>query len=596
MSKTKEERIKELQDQLKVKKDKLSSLPKQAQIKNMQISLLGKEASNPSTTSEDPKNISVEKSKAKAAKSAEKSQRQTQLDDILKDQMPQLKNEIRALENEIRALKSTPETEENKLETTLKTGVTENIKKQKMAKLTKKDIFRMVENSEPTKITKKEILENIQKTLLKEGMDDNLRRKIERGETDYSEHLDPETIRRISNDIISDVTRNFEAKTGRRVNLQNATRVLFDSLSNVLQKEVANKRELENLAIKLVSEEYNVPVGSVDFKAEITGHPQLGGREITKTGLKMNKGTKRPPEGKTEEELKPNVTKRRLINAMIHGAARKGQNLFHLASDELNRIDPDLVSGYGNIMASNDFIYWALDDDTIKREGQSGTHAGQVRVYPHGKPPAAGKKPLIEAEGMTFPFLLHELTKGVIELITTWGREQDKETRDYVEDKTDNLESETMDIRLGSRIWEKFLDILDVDHLAYKAEILQKISQLPATEFSELINNLMNDDPEAIENLKDIVFGVIREKNEEAVEQAFSEYRDDDDDDKPETVGGDDDEDPILKSLITKKEENVDNPETWSKRDLEDARDEALDSGDYKAVAYLQSILDKKFG
>ena len=591
MAKTKEERIRDLEMLLDAKRVKLQNLPKQVQIKNQQASLLGKEAANPATTSDDPQNISVERAKTKQAKNAEKDKVKVQIQDIQKDQIPSLKKEIEDLEKELNTLKSTPE-EVNKPET----GNKENVK-EAMAKLTKNDILRMVENEEPARITKRELVESITRTLLKEGMNDDLRRKIERGETDYSEHLDPETIRSMSDDIIDNVARNFEAKTGRRVNLDNASRTLSQSLMSTLQIEASNKRELERLAVKLVSEEYGVPEGSVDFKAEITGHPQLGGRSIQKTGLKMEKGTKSVPEGKTTEELKPNVTKRRFINAMIHGAARKGQNLFHLASNELNRINPSLVQEYGKIMASNDFLYWALDDESIKREGQSGTHAGQVRVYPHGKPPAAGKKPLIEAEGMTFPFLLHELTKGVIELITQWGRESDKSIRDYVEDKTDNLESETMDIRLGAKIWEKFLDILDIDHLAYKAEILQRMSQLPATEFSALINGLMKDDPDAIESMKEIVFSIIREKNEQEVEQAFKKYRDEDEekgDTKEKTE--DDDEDPILKGLISKKEENVDNPETWTKRRLENERDEALDNGDYKAVAYLQSILDKKFG
>jgi hypothetical protein len=38
----------------------------------------------------------------------------------------------------------------------------------------------------------------------------------------------------------------------------------------------------------------------------------------------------------------------------------------------------------------------------------------------------------------------------------------------------------------------------------------------------------------------------------------------------------------------------ADNPENWSKRDLEDARDEALDNEDYKLVAYYQTLIDRK--
>jgi hypothetical protein len=285
---------------------------------------------------------------------------------------------------------------------------TENI----MAKLTKKDILKMVESSEPARMTKRELVESVtNRLLLSEDMNDDLRRKIERGEHDYSEHIDPETVKRMSDEIVRAAKENIESRGGR-ANLEGAQELMSRGLMGALQKEARHKRELEQLAIKLVSEEYGVPQDAVDFEAKITGHPQLGGEEIRKTGLKMRKGDKRPPQGKTAEELKPNVTKRRLMNAMMHGAARKGQNLFHMASDDLRRIDPSLAQDYSKLMAGNDFMYWALSDDTIAQESESGVHAGQVKVS------LAGPKPKIIAQGMTFPFLLHELTKGVLELIS----------------------------------------------------------------------------------------------------------------------------------------------------------------------------------
>ena len=58
---------------------------------------------------------------------------------------------------------------------------------------------------------------------------------------------------------------------------------------------------------------------------------------------------------------------------------------------------------------------------------------------------------------------------------------------------------------------------------------------------------------------------------------------------------GPEEEDDLLKQLLGGKDEpGDDNPENWSVRELEDARDEALDTRDYKAVAYLQTILDSK--
>ena len=467
---------------------------------------------------------------------------------------------------------------------------TENI----MAKLTKKDILKMVESSEPARMTKRELIESISNRILTEDMDDDLRRKIESGEHDYSEHIDPETVKRMSDEIVRDAKANIESRGGR-ADLGGAQELMSRGLMGALQKEMRHKRELEQLAIKLVSEEYGVPEDAVDFEATITGHPQLGGQEIRKTGLKMRKGDKRPPQGKTAEELKPNVTKRRLMNAMMHGAARKGQNLFHMASDELRRIDPSLSQDYSKLMAGNDFMYWALSDDTIAQESESGTHAGQVRVD------LSGPKPKIIAQGMTFPFLLHELTKGVLELISLHGLDADKETRDYVLDKTDNLESEPMDIRLGVKIWEKLLETMDVDALPYKAQIFTRLSELSPSQFNNIINGLLNGSEQAKEEIRDIVYDVIRENNEDDVEQAMKQFRDPEEGpeggtETPEGPEGPDDDDELTK-LLGKKggQEEVDDPRTWSKRELEDARDEALDNGDYKAVAFYQTLLDEKY-
>jgi hypothetical protein len=469
---------------------------------------------------------------------------------------------------------------------------TENI----MAKLTKKDILKMVESSEPARMTKRELVESVtNRLLLSEDMNDDLRRKIERGEHDYSEHIDPETVKRMSDEIVRAAKENIESRGGR-ANLEGAQELMSRGLMGALQKEARHKRELEQLAIKLVSEEYGVPEDAVDFEATITGHPQMpGGQEIRKTGLKMRKGDKRPPQGKTAEELKPNVTKRRLMNAMMHGAARKGQNLFHMASDDLRRIDPSLAQDYSKLMAGNDFMYWALSDDTIAQESESGVHAGQVKVS------LAGPKPKIIAQGMTFPFLLHELTKGVLELISLHGLDVDKETRDYVLDKTDNLESEPMDIRLGVKIWEKLLETMDVDALPYKAQIFTRMSELSPSEFNNIVNGLLNDSEQAKEKVREIVYDVIRENNEDDVEQAMKQFREPEgpspDDEGPVAPEGPDDEDDELAKLLGKKggEEEVDDPRTWSKRELENARDEALDNEDYKMVAFYQTILDEKY-
>jgi len=470
-------------------------------------------------------------------------------------------------------------------------------KEQKMAKVSKEQILRMVESNEPARMKKRELIESISNLILKEDMNDDIRRKIESGENDYSEHLDADTVKRMADSIMNDVRANLQARMGRgNANMDQASRVLAQGLMGALPKEMRHKRELEQLAVQLVRQEYDVPEDVVDFEAHITGHPEMGGEPIRKTGLKLRRGNKRPPQGKTEQELKPNVTKRRLMNAMMHGAARKGQNLFHMAQDQLNRIDPSLVQDYSKLMAGNDFMYWGLDDQTIANESEGGTHAGQVRVD------LSGPRPKVIAHGMTFPFLLHELTKGILELMSLHGLDADKETRDYVLDKTDNLEAEPWDIRLGPKIWEKFLEALDVDDLPMKSHIFNRLATLPPAEFNSIVHGLLNDQEQAKNAVRELAEEVRRELNQEEVDSALGQFSDEGSaEEHPDGPQEDDDEDPVLKGLLGNKgeepqgEEEYDDPENWSKRELEQEIDAALDDGDYDTVRRLSDILNRKY-
>lgn len=471
-------------------------------------------------------------------------------------------------------------------------------KEQKMVRITKNQILRMVEFNEPARMKKRELIESISNLILKEDMNDDIRRKIESGENDYSKHLDADTVKRMADSIMNDVRANLQSKMGiNNVNIDQAKTALTQGLIGSLHKEMRHKRKLEQLAVQLVRQEYDIPEDAVDFEVHITGHPEMGGEPIRKEVLKMRKGNKRPPQGKTEQELKPNVTKRRLMNAMMHGAARKGQNLFYMAQDQLNRIDPTLVQDYSKLMAGNDFMYWALDDQTIAEESESGVHAGQVRVD------ISGPKPKIIAHGMTFPFLLHELTKGVLELISLHGLDVDKEIRNYVLDKTDNLESEPWDIRLGPKIWEKFLETLDVDDLPIKSHIFNRLVTLPPAEFNSIIHGLLNNLDQAKNAVRDLADEVRRELNQEEVDTALGQFSDEGGSEEGEIPEEEDEEDPLLKSLLDDKDEpqddeekeSYDDPETWSKKQLEQEIDAALDRGDFDSVRMLSDILNRKY-
>ena len=448
--------------------------------------------------------------------------------------------------------------------------------------LSESEIISIIKDNQNPRMTKKDLVEEIKNQILSEAdMNDNVRRKFESGENDFSEHLDPDTVRRISQEVFGDVQRNVREKTGRdRVGMQDVQMLLGASLMEAIQKEQRiGIDRLEALAVRMIREQFNVPEDAVDFDAQITGLPQLGGTEIRKGNIQYEKGNKRPPQDKNEEELKPEVTRRRLTNAMMHGAARKSQNLHHVA-DEIRERDPSLSRDYGNIMAANDYMYWGMSDDDIREQGRSGVHAGNVRVE------LSGEKPKIIAQGIVFPILLHELAKGVMELMSLWSLPKDKNVRDYVTDKTDHLDAETNDIRLGQYIWSKFVEQIPVDNQEVISLTFNKLQLLTTNEFNSVMSGLANDSEEAKSTVRELANEAIEEIRQEEYEEAIGQYSDDD---------PSDDEDDVLDQEPPTDEPVEDEGEvdysTWSKSELESAIDDALDAGDFDLVSTLSQYL-----
>jgi len=494
--------------------------------------------------------------------------------------------EISELTQEIGLLKKTPEeTPEENIEKSQTT--TENINR-KMAKLTKNNILRMVEQSEPARMTKRDLIESIQRRLMTEDVSDDVLGQLDSGEHSYKGHLNPETVKNISREMINKVSSDLSNKMGgARPSLRLATNALQQGLMGAIQKEEGHRRELERLAVKMVKEEYDIPEGMIDFDVEITGENPVSVGDIP-----LRKVSKPIPQGKTEEELKPKITKRKLENALIQGAGRAGQNMFYQVSDELNRINPGLVQDYAKLMSANNFMYWALNDEQIM--DASGQKAGEFKIS------FREETPKITAKGMTFSLLLHELSKAVVEYLSVDSQDPDRSVRDYVKGQTDNLEEETWDIRLGHIVWEKLLESLDVDALSYKANILTAIFDLPEAQFNKVVEGMLNGDRESLEVIQDIAYDIIQMKNQDAVEDALSQFRDKDkeEDEDGDTLAGDEkeEEDDFLKNILSKQEkEDPSDPMSWDYRKLESERDVALDNGDYKKVAFIQTVIDQKF-
>jgi hypothetical protein len=275
--------------------------------------------------------------------------------------------------------------------------------------------------------------------------------------------------------------------------------------------ESKHKKELEKLAEKMIRQEYDMSEDVVEIKATLS--PKV-----------MLEGTKKHPKPKSNdfqfenhEEMvnaKDEVYKRRFLNAMIQGAAKKTNHMFHMVDEELTNMDPRLLNRYSKVMSAADYMYYVIPNM------DNGTSGGVVKVtFPTPENPKA----VIEAEAMVFPVLIHELVKGVMELLSAHGLPKDKKLGDYAVDKADFLAAEPWDMRIGPALWDRFTDCIDADDFNLKHHLYMELASMPVKEFNENIREILAGTNKGKKIVKEIMDGVKKELKEEEFNNAIEE-------------------------------------------------------------------------
>ena len=338
-------------------------------------------------------------------------------------------------------------------------------------------------------------------------------------EQHYSEKLASKRFK----DLVAKVKRYWGVEV---VNPRMAMEVM-QLLRQAMMIEKDHTEALEQLAIDLVREEFDIPEDQVDMEAKLV-QGQISGE-----GMQQKpKENPEMPELESEEDydrLNSEVQKRRMLNAIMQGAAKKGHYMFHMVEDELSNIDPRLIGIYGKLMSMTDLTYWMIPS---MAGGGSGDDSGGMkggREYLD----LSGDKPKIVAEAWIFPVLLNELIKGSMELLAAHGLPEDEREAQYVIDKADFLESEVWDMRLGPGIWEKFIDAIDGDAYEIKHFLYYEIAQMPANEFHEFMKELLSGSNRGKQMLTDLANDIQKDIKDRESKQAMKDYGfgDDDDDD-----------------------------------------------------------------
>jgi hypothetical protein len=358
--------------------------------------------------------------------------------------------------------------------------------------------------TEPT--TPEEILQDEEKRSFEEYLDNenmlphnDIVRKINEDQTPFSENLffaynTPKLGAEEFNRCVDLLMRRNNEREGNPMQTMGL-------MQELMGDEAPYKDELEELAINLVREMYNV-TDSVDLKGMIElRNPEEECDNCAAGGEEFEIDEER------KRELQPEIEKRRILNSVVHGCAvHQWTTAYYLVQEELNNLSPDLLNKYNRLSALVNYWNWKIYFEPMFEMGQMPVLQGINNVNIENKE--------VSASGMNFPVLIHELSKGVMDYLVSVGipkevaqKEVTEDELRYIYSEADKYAHEQWHYFFGPTLWRALLDTAEVESQGLPP-IISKISKMNYQELAsfcvDIIFNPTTSGKEKMEKIKEL--------------------------------------------------------------------------------------------
>lgn len=372
--------------------------------------------------------------------------------------------------------------------------------------------------------------------------------------------------------VVEDVKRYTNFQGTLRPGLDNMLPLMHmmgEAHNQIIDIESGHLVELQNLAIEIVKEEMGIGDDDIEFTAQIIPQNRFDTSDFNRDQGNVqnpqevniddepNNGEEgieniEPEMVDIEEELYLDLSqlnleraKRRLINSIIQGASKRGHYMFQYIPDKIRQITGSntLVNLYGIMMSINDVNYWQLSDDVINANADDAVAGKEEVDFPSDDDDEMdqgedSQKPKVFAQAANFPILVHELIKGVLEVLAGWGQTgdyqnpQDRAMTKKVIKLEDTLEKELWDLRLGPAIWDRVRASFPEEVLMNNGKELQNylfmnVFELPAKEFLVLMREVISNSNMGKSLLVNMLDGIKKMLKDEAYEDAMAEFNTD---------------------------------------------------------------------
>lgn len=303
-------------------------------------------------------------------------------------------------------------------------------------------------------------------------------------------------------------SKYLDATDGLPVNdVKQIQHELSNLLSQCVKMEQGYKEALEQLAIKVASDIFSIPQDMINIEANIVASID------TSTHRMLPEKTDKFEFDSLEDMrgLSDGVYKRRMVDALVAGAANYYATKMENYLQDLFNINPELPSLYKKINQYNSALLYLLDLNSD--DAKTTIEGGKVDVYVGN-----GQSQIkIIAEGIVFPALLEETIKGVLELAVLHGLPKDRQKAVYIMKKADFKMADMWDLRLGLPLWERIINICEDD--VEPNFLLMELSMLDYDDFNEVLGELFAQTKKGKIILKDITANIIKKQGEDDFHQ-----------------------------------------------------------------------------
>jgi hypothetical protein len=258
-------------------------------------------------------------------------------------------------------------------------------------------------------------------------------------------------------------------------------------LDEIVDAEEGYRDELEMVAAQMVTDAYPIiEYANIKIDAKIVGMSDMniepGDGEVSIDEM---------PE--TEETEK---AKRRIINGITQGASIRGAFGFMLFKEYIDAINPALVEKYNEILK---MVFGIYDDENAiammlaaLAQGQKMQGGESEMEYDE-----ENEQFVIKAKAICFPMLVHEIVKGLYEIVGTEGFGADKEKNQAIVNAVDKLSNEPKDLQLGKFIYDaisKIYNESNIEDARVRELFFAALYKLSDDEFFPFVENAVNDE------------------------------------------------------------------------------------------------------